>query len=93
MLNWYKGEISTTESAVLLFGSAYAAPNKGTTIFYWLDPYQQCCVLQKIVEFKAFSRPLSDFPVLFEADLNLKDFLSKPYKFKYFSSLCEPCTK
>ena len=42
--------------------------------------------LQKIVEFKDFSMPLSDFPVLF------KDYSRKPSKFKYFSSLCEPCT-
>ena len=33
-----------------------------------LDPYQQCLVLQTIVEFKDFSRLLSDFPVLFKAD-------------------------
>ena len=55
-----------------------------------LDPYQQCVVLQKIVELKDFSRPASDFPVLFKADLILKDFSSKPSKLKYFSSLCEP---
>ena len=34
-----------------------------------LGLYQQCQVLQKIVEFRDFSRPLSDFPVLFKADL------------------------
>ena len=32
------------------------------------------------------------FPVLFKADLIFKDFSRKPSKFKYFSSLCEPCT-
>ena len=52
---------------------------------------QQCFVLHKIVEFKDFSRLLSDFPVLFMADLIFKDFSRKPSKFKYFSSLCEPC--
>ena len=36
-------------------------------------------------------RPFSDFPVLFKADLIFKDFSRKPFKFKYFSSLCEPC--
>ena len=56
-----------------------------------LDLYQQCKVLQKIEEFKDFSRPLSDFPVLFKADLIFKDFSRKPSKFKYFSSLCKPC--
>ena len=33
-----------------------------------LGLYQQCQVLQKIVEFKDFSMLLSDFPVLFKAD-------------------------
>ena len=44
-----------------------------------------------IVESKDFSRLLSYFPVLFKADLIFKDFSRKPSKFKYFSSLCEPC--
>ena len=47
--------------------------------------------MQKIVEFKEFSRLLSDFPVLFKTDLIFKDFSRKPSKFKYFLSLCEPC--
>ena len=32
-----------------------------------------------------------DIPVLFKADLIFKYFSRKPSKFKYFSSLCEPC--
>ena len=56
-----------------------------------LGLYQQCYVLQKIVEFKDFSWLLSDFPVLFKAGLIFKDFLRNPSKFKYFSSLCKPC--
>ena len=48
-------------------------------------------MLSRIVEFKDFSRLLGDFPVLFKADLIFKDFSRKPSKFKYFSSLCEPC--
>ena len=51
---------------------------------------QLCKFLQKIVEFKGFSRLLSDFPGLFKADLIFKDFSTKLSKFKYFSSLCEP---
>ena len=38
MLDWYNGEISTKneyEIVVPLFGAAFAAPNKGTTILYW----------------------------------------------------------
>ena len=34
-----------------------------------LGIYQLCEVLQKILEFKVFPRLLSDFPVLFKADL------------------------
>ena len=49
-------------------------------------------VLQKKVKFKDFSRLLSAFPVLFKADLIFKDISRKPTKFKYFSSLWEPCT-
>ena len=56
-----------------------------------LGLYQHCVVLQLIVEFKDFSRFLSDFQVLFKADLIFKDFSRKPSKFKYFSSLCETC--
>ena len=63
---------------------------KAQQIYTDLDLYQQCYVLQKIEEFKDFSRHLSDFPVLFKAYLNFKDFSRKPSKFKYFSSLCKP---
>ena len=44
-----------------------------------------------MVKFKDFSRPLSDFPVLFKADVFFKDFSRKPSKFKFVSSLCDPC--
>ena len=56
-----------------------------------LGLYQQWLVLQKIVEFKDFSRLLSDFQVIFKAGLIFKDFSRKPSKFKYFSSLCQRC--
>ena len=49
-------------------------------LFYTdLSVYQQYLVLQKMVEFKDFSRLWSDLPVL------LKDFSRKLSKFKYFS--------
>ena len=54
--------------------------------------YLQSLVLQIIIEFKDFSGLLSDFPVLFKADLIFNDFSRKPSKFKYFSSPCEPCS-
>ena len=47
-----------------------------------LDLYQQCKVLQKIEEFKVFSRPLSDFPVLFKADLIFKKALQNSSTFQ-----------
>ena len=34
---------------------------------------------------------MSDFPGLFKANFNFKDFSRKTSKFKYFSSLCKPC--
>ena len=37
-----------------------------------------------------FKAVLSDFSVLFKADLIFKDFSRNPSKFKYFSSLCQP---
>ena len=55
-----------------------------------LGLYQLCQVPLKIVEFKDTSRLLSNFPVLFKADLIFKDISRNPSKFKYFSSLCEP---
>ena len=35
--------------------------------------------------------PLHVFTVLFKTYLFFKDFTRKPSKFKYFSSMCEPC--
>ena len=54
---------------VPLFGAAYAAPNTAQQFYTDYVLYLQCLVLQKIVKFKDFSRFLSDFPVLFKADL------------------------
>ena len=82
--------MSTGKLVFFLFGAAYAAPNIGTTILYWLRSLSTVLrVLQKIEEFKDFSRLMSYFPVLFKADLIFKDFSRKPSKFKYFSSLCQ----
>ena len=61
---------------------------KAQQLYTDLNLNQQCSVLQKIKEFKDFSRSFSDFPVLFKADLIFKDFSRKPSKFKCFLSLC-----
>ena len=65
---------------VPLFG--YAAPNKGTTLIL-------IQVSINSVESTDFSRPLSNFPVLFKADLIFKGFSRNSSKFKYYLSLCE----
>ena len=43
-----------------------------------------------MLEFKDFSRPLSDFPVFFKADLNFKDFSSKPSNASTFQACANP---
>ena len=71
MLDWDNGEISTRNEykiGVLLFGVAYAAPNKGTAINTDLDSYRQRWVLQKIVEFKDFEW----FSSTFQGKFNLQ---------------------
>ena len=55
-----------------------------------LDLYQQCKVLQKKEEFRDFSRPLSDFPVLFKADLIFKDFQESPLNSSTFQACANP---
>ena len=75
---------------VPLFGAAYAAPNLGTTILYWFKSLSTVLSPTENSRIQGLSRLLSDFPVLFKADLIFKDFSRKPSKFKYFSSLCEP---
>ena len=76
---------------VPLFGAAYAAPNKGTTRLYLFR--SQKTVLNPPVncKIKDFSRHLNVFPVLFKANLIVKDFSRQSCIFKYFSGLCEPC--
>ena len=41
MLDWDNGDISIRK-LVKKLGAAYAAPNKGTTILYWLGLNQLC---------------------------------------------------
>ena len=71
MLDWDNGEMSTRE--LVYNGCAFI----WCSIIQFntdLGLYQQCHVLQKILEIKDFSRLLSDFPVLFKAYLIFKDF-------------------
>ena len=43
-----------------------------------------------MVKFKDFSRPLSDFPVLFKADLFFKDFSRSPLNSSTFQACANP---
>ena len=54
-----------------------------------LGLFQQCLVLQKIVEFKDFSNLLSDFRVHFKADLIFKD-LEMPKNSSTFQACANP---
>ena len=73
-----------------IFGAAYAAPNKGRTIYADLGLYQQCLVLQKIVEFMAFSSLFSDFPVLFKVNVIFKYISRKPLNSSTFQACVNP---
>ena len=47
-------------------------------------------LIQKIEEFKDFLRPLSDFSVLFKADLIFKDISRKPSNSSTFQACANP---
>ena len=75
---------------VPLFGAAYAAPNKGTTILYSFRPPKTALDPLANGKFKDFSSHLSVFQVLFKVNFIFKDFSRQSCIFKYFSSLCKP---
>ena len=97
MLDWDNGELINIRKLVLNCCAFFYLVQhilhqiKAQQLYNDLGLYQLYKVLQKRVEFKDFSRLLNDFPELFKADFIFKDFSRKPSKFKYFSSLCEPC--
>ena len=93
MLDWDNDVLENQYKIVVsLFGAAYAAPNKGTTISYWfrslstlLSPTENSRIQGLFEAFKWFS---STFQCRFNF---LKDFSRQSCIFKYFSDLCEPC--
>ena len=93
-----KGEIcrknlSCAELFLLgIFGAASAAPNIGTTILYWLRSLSTVLSPTENSRIQGLLSNLNNFPVLFKPDLIFKYLSRKPPKFKYFSSLCEPCS-
>ena len=83
MLNWDNGDISTGKLVKI-----YCAYIWCSIVYTDLGLYQQFKSYR--IQNSRHFRLLSNFPELFKADLNSKDFSRKPSKFKYFSSLCEP---
>ena len=73
-----------------IFGAAYAAPNKGTTILYWFRSLSTVLSPTEKVELKDFSRLLSDFPVLFKADLISGTFHESPLTSSNFKACANP---
>ena len=76
-----------------IFGAAYAAPNKGTTILYRFSSLSTVLSPTEIVEFKDFSRLLSGFPVLFKADLFSRTFQESPLNSSTFQACANPENK
>ena len=74
-----------------IFGAADAAPNNGTTLLYWFQSLSTVLSPTENSRIQGVFKVLSDFTVLFKADLIFKDFSRKLSKFRCFSSLCEPC--
>ena len=77
---------------VPIFGAAYAAPNKGTTIFYWFRSLSTVLSSTENGRIQGLFKAFEWFSVLFKADtcIIFKDISRKPSKFKYISSLCKP---
>ena len=74
------------KTVVLLFGAAsHDAPYKGTTILKSFRSPLTVLNPPDKVQFVDFSRPLSDFLVLFKACLIFKNLSRQPCIFKYFS--------
>ena len=76
-----------------VFGTVYAASNKDTTIFILISVFIICAKSYRkynVVEFKDFSRLLSDFPALFKADLVFKDFQESPLNSSTFQACANP---
>ena len=66
-----------------LFKGFLTAPNKVTSNLYWFRALSTVLSPTKNSRIEGLFKALSDFPVLFKADLIFKDFSRKPSKFKY----------
>ena len=74
-----------------IFGAAYAAPNKDTTILYWFRSLSTGLSPTEKSRIQGLFKTFEWFSSTFQADLIFKDFSRKSFKFKYFSSLWKPC--
>ena len=59
---------------VPLFGAAYAAPNKGTTILYWSKSPSTVLNPTEISKIQGLFKALECYTVLFKSKLIFKDF-------------------
>ena len=74
-----------------LFGAAYAAPNKSTTILYRFRSPKTLLNPPVNGKIQGLFKAFECFQVLSKANLVFKAFIRQSCIFKYFSSLCEPC--
>ena len=70
---------------VPLFGAAYAAPNRGTTILYLFRPPKT-----ELIPLANFSSPLSVIQVLFKANFIFNDFQDSPVYSSSFQACANP---
>ena len=89
MLDWDNGDISTGKLVQNCCASFWCSIC--TTLLYWFNSLPTVLSPTENSIIPGLFKALSNFPVLFKADLIFKDFSRKPSKFKYFSCLCEPC--
>ena len=76
------------EIVVPLFGAAFAAPNKVTTILYWFRSLSTVLSPTENRRIQGLFKAFEWFSSSFQGRLIFKDFSRKPSKFNYLSSLC-----
>ena len=79
---------------VPLFGAAYAAPNKGTTILYWFRSPKTLLNPPVNGKIQGLFKAFECFSSTFQGKFNFQGlFKTVLYIFMYLSSLCEPCIR
>ena len=68
MLDWDNGEISTRKKLVVpLFGAAFAAPNKGTTVLFWFRSLPTVLIPKQNRRIQGFFKAFVWFSITFKA--------------------------